>query len=32
MEAWLQSMLTALALPQNGLLTVFVVSLVSATL
>ncbi len=32
MEAWLQSMLTALALPQYGLLTVFVVSLVSATL
>lgn len=32
MEAWLQSLLTALALPQYGLSTVFVVSLVSATL
>lgn len=32
MEAWLQSMLTALSLPQYGLGTVFVVSLVSATL
>jgi membrane protein YqaA with SNARE-associated domain len=32
MEAWLQSLLTALALPQFGLSTVFVVSLISATL
>ncbi len=32
MEAWLQSLLTALALPQYGLVTVFVVSLISATL
>ncbi len=32
MEAWLHSLLTALALPQYGLSTVFVVSLVSATL
>ena len=32
MEAWLQSLLTALALPQFGLMTVFVVSLISATL
>lgn len=32
MEAWLQSLLAALALPQYGLLTVFVVCLVSATL
>ena len=32
MEAWLQSLLTALALPQFGLSTVFVVSMVSATL
>jgi membrane protein YqaA with SNARE-associated domain len=32
MEAWLQSLLTALALPQYGLATVFVVSLISATL
>ena len=32
MEAWLQSLLTAMALPQYGLSTVFVVSLVSATL
>ena len=32
MEAWLQSLLTALALPEFGLSTVFVVSLVSATL
>jgi membrane protein YqaA with SNARE-associated domain len=32
MEAWLQSLLAALALPQYGLLTVFVVSLISATL
>ena len=32
MEAWLQTLLTALALPQYGLTTVFVVSLISATL
>jgi membrane protein YqaA with SNARE-associated domain len=32
MEAWLHSLLSALALPQFGLTTVFVVSLVSATL
>jgi membrane protein YqaA with SNARE-associated domain len=32
MEVWLDSLLTALALPQFGLSTVFVVSLVSATL
>jgi membrane protein YqaA with SNARE-associated domain len=32
MEAWLHSMLAALALPKYGLSTVFVVSLVSATL
>jgi membrane protein YqaA with SNARE-associated domain len=32
MDAWLQSLLTALALPQYGLITVFVVSLISATL
>lgn len=32
MEAWLQSLLAALALPEYGLTTVFVVSLVSATL
>ena len=32
MEAWLQSFLTLLALPQYGLATVFVVCLVSATL
>lgn len=32
MEAWLHSLLEALSLPQYGLLTVFVVSLVSATL
>ena len=32
MEAWLSSLLTALALPQFGLSTVFVVSLLSATL
>ncbi len=32
METWLQSALTALALPQYGLVTVFLVSLVSATL
>lgn len=32
MEAWLQSLLAALALPEYGLTTVFVVSVVSATL
>ena len=32
MEAWFQSLLVALALPQYGLVTVFVVALVSATL
>jgi membrane protein YqaA with SNARE-associated domain len=32
MEAWLQSLLVALALPQYGLVTVFVVCLISATL
>jgi membrane protein YqaA with SNARE-associated domain len=32
MEAWLQSVLAALALPKYGLSTVFVVALVSATL
>jgi membrane protein YqaA with SNARE-associated domain len=32
MQDWLQSLLTALALPRYGLATVFVVSLVSATL
>lgn len=32
MEAWFSSLLTALALPQFGLSTVFVVALVSATL
>jgi membrane protein YqaA with SNARE-associated domain len=32
MEAWLQSLITALALPEFGLTTVFVVCLVSATL
>ncbi|WP_425257833.1 YqaA family protein [Rubrivivax sp. RP6-9] len=32
MEAWLMSLLAALALPQFGLTTVFVVALVSATL
>jgi membrane protein YqaA with SNARE-associated domain len=32
MEAWLHDLLTALALPQYGLTTIFVVSLVSATL
>lgn len=32
MEAWLHSLLTSLALPQFGLSTVFVVSLLSATL
>lgn len=32
MEAWLHSLLAALALPKYGLATVFVVSLVSATL
>lgn len=32
MEAWLQSLLSTLALPEYGLSTVFVVSLISATL
>ncbi len=32
MEAWFQSLLVALALPQYGLVTVFLVALVSATL
>jgi len=32
MEAWLQSLLAALALPEYGLSTVFVVAVVSATL
>src|SRR5512138_276264 len=32
MEAWLHSLLAALALPKYGLSTVFIVSLVSATL
>ena len=32
MDAWTQSLLTALALPQFGLSTVFVIALVSATL
>jgi membrane protein YqaA with SNARE-associated domain len=32
MEAWLHQLLQAMALPQYGLLTVFVVSLISATL
>ena len=32
MEAWLQSLLTVLALPEYGLSTVFVVAFVSATL
>ncbi|MBS0434380.1 MAG: DedA family protein [Proteobacteria bacterium] len=32
MEAWLQSLLTTLALPEYGLSTVFVVALISATL
>jgi len=32
MEAWFEALLTALALPQYGLSTVFVVALVSATL
>jgi membrane protein YqaA with SNARE-associated domain len=32
MEAWMTSVLTSLALPQYGLTTVFLVSLVSATL
>jgi membrane protein YqaA with SNARE-associated domain len=32
MEAWIQSIVSALALPQFGLSTVFVVSLISATL
>jgi membrane protein YqaA with SNARE-associated domain len=32
MEAWIQSLLTALALPQFGLSTVFIISIISATL
>ena len=32
MEAWLMSLLTALALPQFGLTTLFIISIVSATL
>ncbi len=32
MEAWITSLLTALALPRYGLTTVFIVSLISATL
>jgi len=32
MEAWIHSLLTSLALPQFGLSTVFIVSLISATL
>jgi membrane protein YqaA with SNARE-associated domain len=32
MEAWIQSLLTSLALPEFGLSTVFIVSLISATL
>ncbi len=32
MEAWIESLLVALALPKFGLSTVFVVSLISATL
>ena len=32
MEAWLESMLTLLALPKFGLSTVFIVAFVSATL
>lgn len=32
MEAWIQSLLSALALPEFGLSTVFIVSLISATL
>jgi membrane protein YqaA with SNARE-associated domain len=32
MEAWIQSLLTALALPQFGLTTVFIISIISATL
>jgi membrane protein YqaA with SNARE-associated domain len=32
MEAWLHSLLSMLALPQVGLVTVFVISLISATL
>ena len=32
MEAWLHSLLTSLALPQYGLSTVFLVSMISATL
>ena len=32
MEAWIQSLITALALPQFGLTTVFVIATISATL
>ena len=32
METWIQTLLTALALPQFGLSTVFIISIVSATL
>jgi membrane protein YqaA with SNARE-associated domain len=32
MDAWLQATLTALALPQYGLVTIFVVAVISATL
>ncbi len=32
MEAWLQNLLTQLALPEYGLSTVFVISFISATL
>ena len=32
MEAWIQSLLTSLALPQFGLSTVFIISIISATL
>ena len=32
MEAWIQSLITALALPQFGLSTVFIISTISATL
>ena len=32
MDLWLQSLLTSLALPQYGLITVFVVATISATL
>lgn len=32
MEAWIQSLLVSLALPQYGLATVFVISIISATL